>query len=82
MSSAPLAMKVIPSKSTLTFLSFKNVYYISSHIENKIKIILCSALIQIPSYSHNSVHHCSQHYVNNNNCFSLLLLCLKSLHEQ
>ena len=43
---------------------------------NKIKIKLCLVLIKILYYSHNTVWHCSQLDVSNNNCISLSFLCL------
>ena len=49
----------------------------SSKIENKIKIKLRSVLIKVLYCSHNSVCHCSQLDVNNNNCF----VCYSSLHS-
>ena len=49
---------------------------------NKIKINLYLIFIQILYCLHNSEYHCSQLDVNNNNCSSLLLLCLHPLHKQ
>ena len=52
----------------------------AAHCERRKKIE--KVLIKILYYSHNSVCHCAQLDVNNNNCFSLLFLYFHPLYKQ